>query len=296
MRYLTAYLLLSVGVSLTAVSCGGDTEEPKKQIDETILDPKKALNTVFDGKIFSVPSPVQTSMLIKNLDLPFSPILTNPVENLEGYTTEYQKALNLGVYGTDLGYVALYQENSLSITYLAAVQKITELLNLQAAFDKSFLERFEANISNQDSMVMIVSEAFKKSDNFLKNSNRMSTSALILTGGWIESMYFACELNMQKPSKDMVKRIGEQKITLNTIIDLLKEYNTNNANDELILDMQDLQFYFDQILFDYTYHEPTTNAKKKLTTLNHEINITIDTSVMNQISMKVRSIREKITK
>lgn len=295
MKYTPTYLLLFVGVSVMLSSCGGNEEEPQKQIQEEILDPKKALNTVFDGKIFSIPSPVQTSLLIKELELPFTGNLTNPTENLEKYTTEYQQALNLGVFGTDLGYVSLYEQNSLSIKYLAAVQKITESLSLQAAFDQHFLQRFEKNLSNQDSMMMIVSEAFKKSDNFLKNSNRKATSALILTGGWIESMYYACELNIQKPSPEMVERIGEQKITLNTIIELLQEYNPNEQNNELIQDMQDLQFYFDQISFNYTYREPSTDESKKLTVLNHDINITIDTGIMNQISMKIRNIREKIT-
>ncbi len=295
MKYSSAYLILLFGLGLSITSCGDPAPEPEKKIDNNILDPKKALKTVFDGKIFSIPSPIQTSMLIKDLNLEFNGSLTNPTETLESYTSEYQKALNLGVYGTDLGYVSLYKQNNLSIKYLAAVQKITEMLSLDAAFDQNFLKRFEANVSNQDSMVMIVSEAFKKSDEFLKNSNRKATSALILTGGWIESMYFACEINMQSPSKKMVQRIGEQKITLNTIIELLEEYNENDAHSALITDMKDLEFYFQQIIFDYTYHEPTTDEGKKLTTFNHDINISIDTGIMNQISMKIRSIREKIT-
>ena len=168
MKYLSAYLLLILGLNFLTVSCGDPEPEPEKKIDNNIIDPKKALNTVFDGKIFSIPSPIQTSMLIKDLNIEFNPDLTNATDNLEGYTSEYQKALNLGVYGTDLGYVSLYKQNSLSIKYLAAVQKITEMLSLDAAFDKNFLRRFESNISNQDSMIMIVSEAFKKSDIFLK--------------------------------------------------------------------------------------------------------------------------------
>ena len=93
----------------------------------------------------------------------------------------------------------------------------------------------------------------------------------------------------------MVQRIGEQKITLNTIIELLEEYNNSEENNALITDMKDLEFYFQQIIFDYKYREPTTDANNKMTTFNHDINISIDTGIMNQISMKVRSIREKIT-
>ena len=88
MKYLSAYLPLVLGVSLFLTSCGENTDDSAKQIDEEILDPKKALNTVFDGKIFSIPSPVQTSMLIHELNLAFNGAMTNPTENLENYTTE----------------------------------------------------------------------------------------------------------------------------------------------------------------------------------------------------------------
>jgi hypothetical protein len=48
------------------VSCGSE-EEPKKAVEKDILDENSSFNTVFDGKIFSIPSPVQTAYLIKQL-------------------------------------------------------------------------------------------------------------------------------------------------------------------------------------------------------------------------------------
>jgi hypothetical protein len=59
------------------------------------------------------------------------------------------------------------------------------------------MSRFEKNSENQDSMVVIVSDAFRKADYFLKNAKRKSTSSLILAGGWIESMHFACKMSAQ---------------------------------------------------------------------------------------------------
>lgn len=292
MNKVNSYFFSSVFIVSLMISCSGDNGI--KEVDDDVLDPNSSLNTAFDGKIFSIPSPMQTSIMIKGLDIPFNSSLLNTVDQMESYSTEYQQSLNLGVYGTDLGYASLYNQNSYSIRYLAAVQKMTEKLGLDAAFDKEFLVRFEKNLSNQDSMLIIVSDAFKKSDYFLKNSDRKMTSALILTGGWIESMYLASELNIQKPSVKIVERIGEQQLTLNSIIEILTEYNDNNVNDGLIQDLNDLQFYFEKIEFKYTYKEPSTNAETKTTTLMHDLKIKIDTDILNQISMKIRSIREKI--
>ena len=53
--------------------------------------------------------------------------------------------------------------------------------------DKSTIKRIEHNIENRDSL-MVISSTYRKIDNYLKNNNRESTGALILAGGWIESL------------------------------------------------------------------------------------------------------------
>lgn len=293
MNKIISYLLPGAILLASLLSC--KTGENGKEMDEDLRDPNRSLMTNFDNKVFSIPSPVQTSLLIKELNLPFYPDIVSSVDNVSKYNTRVSQALNLGVYGTDLGYVSLYSENAYSIKYLAAVQKLTEKLGLEGAFDKKFLKRFENQLSNQDTLMNLVSDAFKKADLFLKNANRKSDAALILAGGWIESMYISSEINLQKATPRIVERIGEQQWTLSSVIDLLSEYNENKENDNLIRDLRDLQFYFEKIEFKYTYNEPTTDVEKKTTMLNHKLEIKIDTDILNQLSMKIRSIREKIT-
>jgi hypothetical protein len=288
-----SYLLFSTVSLSVLISCGGDNKG--KEMDGDSNNPGQTLMTNFDNKVFSIPSPVQTSLLIKQLDIPFYEDVLNPVDRSSKYTSRVSQSLNLGIYGTDLGYVALYNENSFSIKYLAAVQKLTEKLGLEGAFDKKFISRFENQLSNQDSLMTLVSEAFKKADLFLKNSNRKSDAALILAGGWIESMFICSEINRLQATPRIVERIGEQQWTLTSIIELLSEYNDNGANDDLIQDLVDLQFYFEKIDFKYTYNEPTTDVERKTTMLNHKLEIKMDTDILNQISMKIRSIRDKIT-
>lgn len=290
------FLMFFLPATVFISSCGGSNEADKEEIDEEIIDPNSSLNTNFDGKIFSIPSPVQTALLIKELKLPFTQDLLNPIENSSSYTSEQRQALALGIYGTDLGYTSLYEQKALSLKYLSVIEKLTGQLGLEGAFDKNFMSRFEKNNSNQDSMMMIVSDAFRKADNFLKSSNRKATSALILTGGWIESLYFACELNKMKSNKLIIERIGEQQQTLYTIIEILEEYNKAGSNDELITDLKDLRFFFDKVNVDYQFVQPKTDAKNKTTTLQHNISYKIDTDVLNQITLKVESIREKLIK
>lgn len=276
-------------------ACTGDPEN-QDVIDQDALDPNSSLNTVFDGKIFSIPSPVQTAYLIKSLNLPFDATLLSDDKAVGNYVTDHKQALNLGIYGTDLGYSALYDQKSTTMRYLRSVEKLTSELGLEAAFDTSFLKRFEENNGNEDSMITLMSDAFRKADNFLKHANRKSTAALILTGGWIESIYFACQLNEKKASPDIQRRIGEQKQSLASIIAILTEYNKGGSNDGLIAEMKDLQVSFDKIELVYEYAAPETDKEKHLTTFHHTLDIKMENGVLNEIKTKIEAIRANIIK
>lgn len=273
-------------------SCGSEPEKP--EIEKEVLDPNSALNMDFEGKIFSIPSPMQTALLMEEVNAPFNASILNDISSVEGYNTDYQRALNLGIYGTDLGYLSVYKKNSDALKYLSTVEKLTNKLGLEGAFDKNFITRFEKNSTNKDSMMVIVADAFKKSDSYLKSNNRKEISALILIGGWIESLYLACEINKAKPDNKIIERIGEQKETLNTIIEILKNYNKKNSYDELITEMESLQGYFNQIEVTYDFAQPKTDAKKKLTTLQHNMVVKLDNNLLNFIYQKITSIRSSI--
>lgn len=278
------------------VGCSEDPEVDSNTIDKEVLDLDGSLNSVFDGKIFSIPSPIQTAYLIQDLDLSFDGSMLNDDTNVSNYVTEHSQALNLGIYGADLGYVSIYEEKGAAMRYLTAIKKLTSSLDLESAFDSKFIDRFEANSEVQDSMVQLMSEAFSKADNFLKKSDRKSVSALVLAGGWIESLYFSCELNNQKASDKMLKRIGEQKETLKTLIELLSEYNKDNKNDSLIEELNDLMSAFNKIDLNYEYEAPEINEKERLTTLTHRLNVNVSEKVLEEIRTKITSIRNNIIK
>ena len=294
----TTILPLMGAVILTCgiVGCSEDPEIDSNVVDKEVMDLDGSLNSVFDGKIFSIPSPIQTAYLIQDLDLTFNDSMLNDDANVSNYVTEYAQALNLGVYGADLGYVSIYEEKGAAMRYLTSVKKLTTKLGLESAFDSDFISRFEANSEIQDSMVQLMSDAFGQADNFLKKSDRKSVSALVLAGGWIESLYFSCELNDQKTSEKMLRRIGEQKQTLTTLIDLLSEYNKGQKSDGLIEDLNDLMTSFEKIELKYEYEAPETNEKKRITTLTHRLTVKVSDEVLEEIRTKITSIRNNIIK
>jgi hypothetical protein len=246
--------------------------------------------------MFSIPSPIQTAYLLKRLNIPFNSTLLNNETNVNDYVTEYQQALNLGVYGADLGYAALYEEKGTVLKYLGSIQKLTSKLKLDGAFDTSFFKRVEKNGNSGDSMIFLMTDAFKDADFFLKEANRKPVTALILTGGWIESLYFACELNKQKINPNLIRRIAEQKQSLESLIEILDEYNNEGGqNNDLIEMFTDLKTSFDKITTGYTYVAPEIDEKAKLTTLSHGMNVEMSDALLAEISKKITVLRSNIT-
>ena len=212
------------------------------------------------------------------------------------YASEHSQALNLGVYGTDLGYASMYDQKNISLNYLKTIETLSDALGLDAAFSTQFISEFERNSGDEDKMVRLMSQAFKNADNFLKNANRKAVSAKVLTGGWVESMHFACSLNERSQSEEIKRRIAQQKQSLDSIIELLIQYNNDNTNDDLLQQMKDLKTSFDKINLEYVYDVPSTEASQNKMTLNHSYNIEFGQGVLAEITAKISSIRNSIIK
>lgn len=300
MKAFNTYLIAGLSAMAVVVTSCNETpvetpESDKRQINKELNDPNRAFNTTFDGKLFSIPSPIQTAMLIKDAKVDYNVDLLNGEDNISKYSTPEKKALNLGIYGADLGYATLYEQNSKSITYLNVIESLSNDLNIAGAFDKEFLERFEANATNQDSMLVILSDAFKKGDIFLKENDRKATSVLILTGGWIESMFFAGELYKSSKNEKVLTRVGEQKQTLETIIDVLLDYNKDGVNDKLIGLLQQLEARYRGVKLIYSYVAPETSEADKLTTIKSRTIVEMDEETTNLIIEQIEKIRAYVT-
>ena len=107
-------------------------------------------------------------------------------------------------------------------------------------------------------------------------------------------MYYACEINKINSTQKIVERIGEQQETINTVVDILIDYNNNGENDKLIEGLKDLKTSFDKINIEYTFVKPKTDAKTKTTTLQHVTKVNVDQTVLTEIGKKIVEIRESI--
>jgi hypothetical protein len=283
-------LVLSVA-GLLFTSCGDSKEKEKEDIVETDTVKKAVLNV--GGELFSVPSPIQTAILIKDAGVDYDKSILNDNKKVNTFATDYLRALNLGIYGADLGYVSLYNKSSDAIGYLASVKQLADKIGVSAAFDATTIKRIENNISNKDSMLVLVGIAYRASDAYLKNNQRNEVSSLILTGGWIESMQFSLNAYGKKPSSQIKYRIAEQKQALSSILKLLKSHNMPDASG-LVTQLEDLSKVYEGISFKYNFVPPVTDSIKQITYINSTTEVIVSEEQIKEIATKIEGIRSLI--
>jgi len=294
-------LILSTVFFLYSCQSGETTDESAKFLDaETKVEPEMLIAPeVVADIIKSIPSPLEMTAMIKESNAEFSIDRLNNTDNSDLYTSSYSKALNLGVFGADLGYINIYEKTHKAFSYLTAVQTLADDLKVGQFFDFNTIKRLAENNSNLDSVIYISTSGFEKMNTYLSEKERGNISMLILIGGWIEALYIATDVIHSSegvPNQDLMDRIGEQKITLDDLILLLSNYKSQPNVASLLTDLEGLKHIFDQVKITYTYGEPEAKEVDGMLVIvdNSTSQIEINIEQLKQITEAVNLIRNKI--
>lgn len=295
--------LLATGIFLSACAgnAGGgkntDVDTSKKE-QTAQLDPNKSAIVKINNRLFSVPSPLQLAGFLKELNLPFKKELLSDASARQNYTTSFKQALNTGVYGADLGYINAYDQLPEAAAYFSAVRFLTSELGILNSFNEETISRIEKNSGDKDSLLYIASLIYRESDYYLTNSDRNEIGALIIAGGWAESLYLMTNAGISGGNtKKLCELICEQKYPLNNLIELLRPYygKLNNVNyDTFLENLSDLAGIFDEINVKYTFRDTKTDENKRLTVINSESNAALEDAQIEVIRTKITKLRNEI--
>jgi hypothetical protein len=271
----------------------------EKETEAAIMADVEKTGNIFkyNNILFSLPSPYQISLLLEKSGISYNRDLLNSTKKASDYVDNFSKSINFGVYGSDLGYINIYKQTQDAASYFAVLKILSQEIGLYNAMDKPTVERIENNIENRDSLLVIVSNTYRKIDNYLKSNNRENTGALILAGGWIESVYLLTQQITEHPNKELMERISEQKRPLENLIKLLVPYSNESKDYYFLVDkLIDLAYTFDEIEEQYKYVAPVTDAHKKITFVKSKTELVMNKEQLAKISEKVAVIREHIIK
>jgi len=292
------FLLLFVSLGLLLAGCnrgtkaGGEGSGEFEASGALDAETQEQLNTA--KRIFySLPSPLETAMLIKNAGAIYNEELLNPTGNTSMYITSKSKALNLGVYSTDLSYASLFDQTQATLDYIGAAKEMADGLNILDAINEETIETLENNINNREMIIDIISETLMNSSSFLKENGLEATASVILVGGWMEGLYIATNLVDDKELKGnkLVERIVDQKLSLDIMVNLLQQSPEDEDAMTVLDDVKALKEIFDKISIEQGEVTAVEDPETNVTTLKSESSIKITRDVFLELKSKVEEIR-----
>lgn len=250
MKSLKKLFLLLVPVALIALSsCKEEKADDTTEYGNTgsshnMIDTKQiSAQNVFN----SIPARAEIVKLIGESKIEYDPGYLNNPDVASKYSLENSRALNLGVYGADLSVAGAFDQTQESMLFLKCVNILSKNLGVNDAFDQRMMDRMEAYKENRDSTLEIIAQSFRKADEFLKQNDRPGTSALILSGAWIEGIYISCVIahRIEDP-QDIIRTIIKQDESLKHLINMVEASNVSADAKYIVEGLKDLKISFEE--------------------------------------------------
>ncbi|MDH5607989.1 MAG: hypothetical protein OEY56_00790 [Cyclobacteriaceae bacterium] len=283
-------------ISLFMLSCGGtktesaNTQEASDEFDEAKSQVISQINDV----IKDLPPPSEVPYLLMATGSDFDPSLVNGLEKADSYTNpSYKAAINLGIYTSDVGYLTSYEKAQETLNYIGVCQKLAESLGIASAMDLRLMGRFERNLSNKDSLKILVDEIILNTNDRLNALDRMNVAGFVLTGTYMEGLYLSNKLIETYPNdlpeesrnlilEPLIKIVIDQKPALDGLIVVLEGLAEDSDIAAVLADMKSLQTIYDSEL---------TLVSEQISNNTGDMVLTAD--VLSSLNAQITKIRSK---
>lgn len=289
----SVYLVLSAFLMVGLSACGSSNSDKEKDSDE-FKDAEKSLENQIKDVVYNIPSPTEIPYLLQATGADYNPNLVNPRTKVDQYTTHTDKAaLNLGVYSSDIGYLTSYEKAQDAIDYLNACKTLADGLGVIGTFDIEILKRFEANISNKDSLSYLLDETIKQTDKFLKDESRNKLAALVVTGSFVEGLYISTGLIKSYPRDilpddarntvlgPLIRVVLQQRESVSDLLKMLSVVEQTGPVSGIISDLKDMQKAYASL-----------NIEENLK--NNRADLVLNDKALSQVTAIVERLRKSI--
>lgn len=279
--YFTTFLLFFIAGSFVLnYNCASEGQKTEEEIVDSTAENEFTDAAFGDDKnmAYKLPSPIELYLFLKNHEARYDKEVLNSIENIEKYIDNTSKAINFGIYASDLAYSTVFEEPQKTFFYYKTVKQLADELGLVEGFDETITQRINDNINNTDSLYEITSDAYWEACNHLEAIGKSDVLTYIIIGGWLESVYIAINSVDKFSNKNkIVIRISEQQLLLENLLDHMRTIEKDDGLNNLTEKLEDLQLSFDK-LYD--------NAP----------NVTITKEQFNEIALKVTGLRNDLIK
>jgi hypothetical protein len=214
--------LLILGFTGLSSCKDGKLTKEQKQAE---LENKDMIESEIESHVYPLPTSADVIKMLTELEVGFQFGITNPVENVKKYFISSTRAINLGVYGADLSYSTLYNQEQKVIEYLEVIRSLANELNMSKIYDQEMYTKIKDNFDNRDELVGILEKAFNDTYAFLAENDQQASALLVVGGAWVEGMYLTTHVSEAAYQVAGISRVLlDQKESFDTFLEITAPY------------------------------------------------------------------------
>ncbi len=281
------------GILLLLAACGGAPEQEKEVRSERFVVGGEDASELAE-KLYQMPTPNELFVLVRQMAGEGQMRMMSDARKADRFVTLEKRAANFGIYATDLVYASYFKLQVEVVRYYLTVKKLGDQLGLASAFPDKDRTRLESNLAHGDSLEVISNEAYFRAYQKMQDEEMGPVLALVLAGGWVESMHLVMEqIHHYDPADPLVQRIAEQKVSLEHLLDMMEhlkeDSDLSNIRERLIA----IRSIYDGLDVRRIPHQGATGSGRMV--LGEDVHIDLTEAKYQELVSAVEALRNYLT-
>lgn len=223
-KIFAGFILPLLIISFTCLS----SCKQKSSVRQQKSDEKKEIKQIQDSiesHVYPLPTSAEVIKMLTELEVGYIFGISNPVANAKKYFISQTRAMNLGVFGADLSYATLYNQQQEVINYLDAIRSLANELNMAKIYNEDLYTKIKQNFDNKDELVKILTNSFDETYAYLADNDQQALALLVVGGAWVEGMYLTTHVSEAAYQVAGISKVLlEQKKSFEMYLDITKPY------------------------------------------------------------------------
>lgn len=287
-------VLLLLTLSLAACGGSGDaTTDENKRGPALVIGGEDA--SELTANLYQMPTPNELFVIVRQLNGEGHKNALSPALKADRFVTLPGRALNFGVYATDMVYASNFKLTSEVVRYYLACKDLGDQLGLTSAFNTDVQRRLERNLTHGDSLDVLTNDAYYGAYQKLQDEKMGTILDLVLAGGWVESMHLVMtQMPDFDPTSALAARVAEQKVSLEQLIDMMEASKGDAGIEGVRLKLMAVRDIYDQLNVVRTPHQGASPSGRMV--LGDDISVTLTPEKYEELKIAIDQLREEITR
>lgn len=280
--------VFGIAAAFILCSCGGESAQKDSAVEQMKQQAQEDEVTNVKRILFSVPSPLESAFMIQDCGIPYKAKVLHDITLSRQYASTTKKALNLGVFITDLSYSNVFGNTSNAVNTFKAIEDLSNQLDLDYLIDDEQMKKFDEHINNRDELLKMTTKIYTDVQAELAETDMEYVNALIVTGAWVEGMYITTSsIDEMLLEYKVVKQVANQKQTLTNIALLLAAYKDVPEVEALLEQLKPLETIYNNI--------EVVESKKQVEVNDAEVKV-LGESELKITKEQMKDIQAEVTK